>query len=566
MVHCTKQKKVKGDTTFKVKKQKVGRKKLAPATATRAEVHARTLRIVAPSSFQKEIKDDGERAQPNRRTLQENLVATTHYKDTVRKSALAALCLTVSKQVEVVTPLTKLSLMRAALNSLTDTSPEVRKSSLSLLSLVLPRTQTALDGSTSPHARLMFDYVRIALTHAQLGVRKSGMSLLAIVLHTWPGTIRSLPRFEAERVLRWAATMALNHKQIDVLAILLRDALPLHQVAATESTGPGLEGVISFWNDHRERFSVAWKEHMELGVALFRDEGTLAVASSIASCVASVTIFLRRHSALSAEQCRWLRDMFVTQVPLTMKQLCTTCSRFASSFASVLALTLIPIATGASEPLKLLLVFVSHRWNYVGVASSVLRLLLDLFPEHIACASKRMPSLLEQAASELCNHLPQRSLTEQGVRDLLALADMICDMQPQQCGEGVTRCLHSVLEVVPKFLFMLRCWPENLVADEAVVAVRFVDEVCHCVLSFVWRLVSAAHPAATVMDMKNWGSQLQSLWGIGSADGHSVPGVLAQCCARTQRLAAHVFFYLGILPATPLASLVLRDAHECPNW
>ncbi|PWV04231.1 hypothetical protein C3747_158g78 [Trypanosoma cruzi] len=41
----------KGDDAFQTRKQKVGRKKLAPATATRAEVHARTLRVTTPSAI-----------------------------------------------------------------------------------------------------------------------------------------------------------------------------------------------------------------------------------------------------------------------------------------------------------------------------------------------------------------------------------------------------------------------------------------------------------------------------------------------------------------------------------
>lgn len=45
-----KDKKKKGDDAFDNKKQKVGRKKLAPATATRAEVHARTLRLATSSA------------------------------------------------------------------------------------------------------------------------------------------------------------------------------------------------------------------------------------------------------------------------------------------------------------------------------------------------------------------------------------------------------------------------------------------------------------------------------------------------------------------------------------
>ncbi|KPI87454.1 hypothetical protein ABL78_3443 [Leptomonas seymouri] len=47
----TKQKKAKGDSAFTKKTQKVGRKKLAPATATRAEVHARTLRLATSAAM-----------------------------------------------------------------------------------------------------------------------------------------------------------------------------------------------------------------------------------------------------------------------------------------------------------------------------------------------------------------------------------------------------------------------------------------------------------------------------------------------------------------------------------
>ncbi|KAG5482695.1 hypothetical protein CUR178_06732 [Leishmania enriettii] len=47
----TREKKSKGDSAFTKRKQKVGRKKLAPATATRAEVHARTLRLTTPTAM-----------------------------------------------------------------------------------------------------------------------------------------------------------------------------------------------------------------------------------------------------------------------------------------------------------------------------------------------------------------------------------------------------------------------------------------------------------------------------------------------------------------------------------
>lgn len=97
----TKTKKAKGDDAFETRRQKVGRKKLAPATATRAEVHARTLHLATStamaqanaaaegSSFQK-----GEHQRPD--TVQalsfaELLVGAQHYKAANRASALTTI-------------------------------------------------------------------------------------------------------------------------------------------------------------------------------------------------------------------------------------------------------------------------------------------------------------------------------------------------------------------------------------------------------------------------------------------------------------------------------------------
>ncbi|GET87254.1 hypothetical protein, conserved [Leishmania tarentolae] len=112
----TRDKKPKGDSAFTTRKQKVGRKKLAPATATRAEVHARTLRLTtstamsaamaAPyvkdpvahpassettSSGMKASESKSKRSHIAVHSFSELLSATHHYKAAQRSSAFATL-------------------------------------------------------------------------------------------------------------------------------------------------------------------------------------------------------------------------------------------------------------------------------------------------------------------------------------------------------------------------------------------------------------------------------------------------------------------------------------------
>ncbi|TPP53145.1 Rix1 complex component involved in 60S ribosome maturation family protein [Leishmania donovani] len=109
-------KKPKGDSAFTTRRQKVGRKKLAPATATRAEVHARTLRLTtstamsaamaAPyvkdpaahpassettSAGMKDSESKSKRLIIAVQSFSELLSATHHYKAAQRSSAFATL-------------------------------------------------------------------------------------------------------------------------------------------------------------------------------------------------------------------------------------------------------------------------------------------------------------------------------------------------------------------------------------------------------------------------------------------------------------------------------------------
>lgn len=103
-----KEKKAKGDDAFKKRKQKTGRKKLAPVTDTRAEVHARSLYIATPSSISKESQylnssSEGKseeyregtsgfsfRGSGQQETVKELLRGATHYKSSQRSSCYAS--------------------------------------------------------------------------------------------------------------------------------------------------------------------------------------------------------------------------------------------------------------------------------------------------------------------------------------------------------------------------------------------------------------------------------------------------------------------------------------------
>ncbi|CBZ25084.1 conserved hypothetical protein [Leishmania mexicana MHOM/GT/2001/U1103] len=112
----TREKKPKGDSAFTTRKQKVGRKKLAPATATRAEVHARTLRLTTSTAMSAAmaapyVKDPAAHPASSETTsagmkdsaskstrpiiavqsFSELLSATHHYKAAQRSSAFATL-------------------------------------------------------------------------------------------------------------------------------------------------------------------------------------------------------------------------------------------------------------------------------------------------------------------------------------------------------------------------------------------------------------------------------------------------------------------------------------------
>ncbi|RNF08029.1 hypothetical protein TraAM80_02962 [Trypanosoma rangeli] len=173
----------KGDDAFQTRKQKVGRKKLAPATATRAEVHARTLRVTTPSAiaYVNPEEDAGAAADPEQRRqkrprrdeehqqlaavsseklhrdFKEQLSNTRHYKKSFRGAGFMSLVRAIAANYEalhviaqisstavtdlsdaaLLSPIEILSAFTSALDAMSDTDGDVRRAALATLKIIL---------------------------------------------------------------------------------------------------------------------------------------------------------------------------------------------------------------------------------------------------------------------------------------------------------------------------------------------------------------------------------------------------------------------------------------------
>lgn len=180
MVRSKPKKKTRGDDAFTTKKQKTGRKKLAPVTDTRAEVHARSLFISTSSAIskaQQQQSNDPSSAFQSvdlvlhraaaQQSIKELLRGTTHYKDSHRSSSFASIARLLlqaqkarskcqhadsgasgyiplsgsppgsknraTEEEMLVDPMEKLRAFSAALEGMTDTDDASRRAALSVL-------------------------------------------------------------------------------------------------------------------------------------------------------------------------------------------------------------------------------------------------------------------------------------------------------------------------------------------------------------------------------------------------------------------------------------------------
>lgn len=244
----------KGDDAFQTRKQKVGRRKLLPVTATRAEVHARTLKVTTPAAITRTafdmVGDTGGKKDSGRGKQQEDsaLLAekvhhdfrecisnTQHYKNGVRSGAFASLARAITLNCEVtgrctqntncvsgyscgtddatLSPLEVLSAFASALDAMSDTEDDVRRAAFSTLRVILSlpsfssghvcgnsemvpdRRSFMTDGRMSceaDKARAVLQVVDVTLTHAMSSVRRSGVELLHLILQASPCGVRTV--------------------------------------------------------------------------------------------------------------------------------------------------------------------------------------------------------------------------------------------------------------------------------------------------------------------------------------------------------------------------------------
>ncbi|EAN76696.1 hypothetical protein, conserved [Trypanosoma brucei brucei TREU927] len=288
-----KEKARKGDDAFKTRKQKVGRKKLAPATATRAEVHARTLRVTTPTAITRGILESeavrtGENCQTHKgekekrvvsadqlhRDFKEHLAGTRHYKKVVRSTSFASLTRAVAGHFSAVgraddssamgneTQLSPLEILYAytgALDAMTDTDDDVRRAALGTLKVILYRRKPAAQideqgsgameaggGSATAfnvdQARAALRVVDVTLTHAMVSVRRSGVELLQLILQVQPLSVRAVLS-ESTTWVKMAGRISSivlpstsngsgnspSTKMFHVVADLLETMIPLHR-------------------------------------------------------------------------------------------------------------------------------------------------------------------------------------------------------------------------------------------------------------------------------------------------------------------------------------------------
>ncbi|RNF04904.1 uncharacterized protein Tco025E_07929 [Trypanosoma conorhini] len=245
----------KGDDAFQTRRQKVGRKKLAPATATRAEVHARTLRVTTPAAISRTTLEEGVRgrqrhdeqqpqpvavsAEKLHRDFKEQLSNTRHYKKSFRGAGFMSLVRAITANYEalraaaaarassaaaadrcagaLLSPIEVLSAFTSALDAMSDTDGDVRRAALATLkAILLPpspgghgaeeddddgatpwrRSTPASDGAAcdADRTRAVLRVVDVTLTHAMTSVRRSGVELLHLVLQAAPHDVRVVLR------------------------------------------------------------------------------------------------------------------------------------------------------------------------------------------------------------------------------------------------------------------------------------------------------------------------------------------------------------------------------------
>lgn len=527
----------KGDDAFKTKKQKVGRKKLAPATSTRAEVHARTLRI--NNAIVVDAADDGapDGVIPHR-TFVENVSASNHYRANVRSGAIGSLSAQIVEEGRKLSPVHRLQALTIALANVPDTDKTVRQRSVLLLENILRFTDS--DSQTLVN---ILQYTHIALTHAVFDVRKSGLDVIRAILTHWPQSLRKGGvSFDTVHIVERVFEVSSASVQPDfgILALLLEEMLV---EGDGQGCGSGLPSAMgSFLEKNGSVILVRWKEFMEQHYALFRDPRAVERACALAKVVSSIGIYLRRNNNLGKANFRFMKEMFLARVPFTMEDLCSGNNnpRSVDFAAAVAAGCVVLLQNTTDDALRSVTVYLTTSISSAPLDSSLklLQLVTTIAPGLSIKFCGMMPPLLQTLSRQVSTKGFSSELVQECGR-LLGFFFTVYD-PPVEMLQHLASCLHLVCRV----LFACRRFEKDAAMG-----------VGKCYLQLLWDVVSSRHPVMTTIDPRSFTDALQSIFGVGG-DKSFAPGILSTIDdLELTSLGTHIFHYLGQPPQSLLQSL-----------
>ncbi|KEG11611.1 hypothetical protein DQ04_02441000 [Trypanosoma grayi] len=550
----------------------------------------------------------------------------------------------------LLSPLELLSAFTSALDAMSDTDDDVRRAALVVLRVILrPPCGSQRGGVTCDldRTRAVLSVVNVTLTHAMVSVRRSGVELLQLILQVSPRGVRAVLRESsvwvkmASRVSSvvmqgggssntgnttagTAPAMKMIHVVPELLETMLRhrtdvldnssgeevqqDEVKTEEVGNDDGTGGGdaatgaaPEEILALFEECAPRWSMAWKELMELRAALFRDAERVQRATAMARTFACMALYLREERLLKRSHAQLIRQLFTAKVPFTMHELIsptTTAAAAAAAsaegagsggssnkarveLANAIADACLPVAATDEDAWRVLRDFLSivlrgakdaassaHAGGDSKRAVQLLGPLRTLRTAVVRFPAKLLPRLLFlappllQVVTRSASSISSSSADATAwVTVLLATADVLAVLLASQAAtaspHGV-RFLSEAVLAVPRLLFSLRSHEDAAVVDRVVLAF----------LQPLWRVASTGHPllhssasaggdAATQLRLS-----LPSLFELRvpneekSGEYITLEGVLCRCSDRTVELAVHVLFYLGgEVPCTRMGSI-----------
>ena len=513
-----KEKKLKGDEAFKSRKQKIGRKKLAPATSTRAEVHARTLRITAPRQSHGcgGAVDEG----GLRRSLEENLGAVRHYRDAVRRSAFKAIA--EAARSGAVSSLVRLHCVEAACGALTDTDADVRKIALVGFGALL-RSFSSISSETIER---ILSSINIALTHAIMGVRISGSNALLVLLETHAGVLRiNRQHFNAAQLLERVTDVSIRSPEhLRVLVAALQEMLMPRREAVLSP-----DEVLQYTKSHSLHFIMMWRELMENGRALFRDPARLEKALLCGSWLHIPATFLKANGRLDSETEKVLRDAFLHRVPFTLTEILKGHHKNFVLFGRCIAEGCLPLVEASELAARTVTAYLTFGAVDVGVGSAIriLQSIQEVFP-----GSCRFVSLLPRILETIGRCFDEGAAPL--IVDAIDILQRLFEVKPLALP---LEEISSSLLLIPRLLFHVRT-AERCYRDRVVLA---------C-FALIHEVVSTHPSVMQTLEKDAFAAALQSIFGFSKDDGSEVSGIVDLVDPKIASVGINLFFYLSSLP------------------